>query len=54
MMAEAMAPEGFTDETIVDYREDDYRLRGLWIACWGIAGRKPSPMSGFGKRIPTP
>ena len=29
LMMEAMSREGFTNETLIDYREDEYRLRGF-------------------------
>ena len=46
MMAEAMAREGFTDETIVDYREDEYRLRGFVDRLLGY--RRPKTIADVG------
>ena len=46
MMAEAMAREGFTDETIVDYREDEYRLRGFVDRLLGY--RRPQTIADVG------
>jgi CMP/dCMP kinase len=46
MMAEAMAQEGFTDETIVDYREDEYRLRGFVDRLLGY--RRPKTIADVG------
>jgi cytidylate kinase len=46
MMAEVMAQEGFTDEMIVDYREDEYRLRSFVDRVLGY--RRPKSIADVG------
>lgn len=46
LMAEAMAQEGFTEQSFVDYREDEYRLRGFIDRVLGY--RRPKTIADFG------
>ncbi len=46
LMSEAMAREGFTNESIIDYREDEYKLRGLVDRVLGY--RRPSTIANVG------
>ncbi len=46
LLTEVMAQEGFTHQTIVDYREDEYRLRGFVDRILGH--RRPKTIADFG------
>ncbi len=46
LMTEVMAQEGFTDQTVVDYREDEYRLRGFVDRVLGY--RRPETIADVG------
>lgn len=46
LMAEVMTHEGFTDQTIVDYHEDEYRLRGFVDRVLGY--RRPETIADVG------
>ncbi|MBM4457818.1 MAG: cytidylate kinase-like family protein [Chloroflexi bacterium] len=46
LMAEAMAQENLTEETIIDYHEDEYRLRGFLDRLLGY--RRPSTIQDIG------
>ena len=46
LMAEVMAREGFTDQTFIDYREDEYRLRGFVDRLLGY--RRPKTIADVG------
>lgn len=46
LMAEVMAREGFTDQTFIDYREDEYRLRGFVDRVLGY--RRPKTIADVG------
>lgn len=46
LMAEVMTREGFTDQTFIDYREDEYRLRGFVDRILGY--RRPKTIADIG------
>lgn len=46
LMAEVMAREGFTDQTFIDYHEDEYRLRGFVDRLLGY--RRPKTIADVG------
>jgi cytidylate kinase len=46
LMSEAMAQEGFTGEKLIDYREDEYKLRGFVDRLLGY--RRPSTIADVG------
>ena len=52
LMMEAMAQEGFTDETVIDYREDEYKLDGFLDRLLGYRRPKTIADAGFWDKDP--
>jgi len=52
MLAEAMAQEGFTDQNVVDYREDEYKLESFVDRLLGYRRPKTIADAGFWERNP--
>ncbi len=46
LLTEVMAQEGFTNQTVIDYREDEYRLRGFVDRILGY--RRPKTIADLG------